>query len=456
MRKARPAGGKDETMKKLISLLLITAVLLGSFVFALPAGALVKEDLPTDGTPVEFVLETMKQDEKRLGLSLSRQGIVTLTVTTDTPSLTMELSPASDRTYYKYLPEIQDKDFIGKTTVTKTYTLYLAADDYELTLQHLGDAANIRVSATFKAVVSDNTVNFPANKNVRYFLGEWEELTAYRVVVKKNYRLSFTLNHNFNIGFVITDDSEKIYCAKEFSAANYKAKNETVNICLTKGTYYIGLVNMAEDFEWGSGSGYLKMQVKPYIYAPTGLKVITRKTTSQTVTYQAQKGVAGYQVQCSDGYTSWAQTKTGTSLTCSFKGLQPGGKYKFRVRSYVVENGVKVFGAWSKTLCSCAKPNTPVIHTAMGGKKSAFIGVDWERKGVLAGYQIVYAYDSAFKSVAKKTNVKPESRNVPSQLYTQNGLISGRTYYVRAREYNVFNGVTYYGAWSNAKKVKVN
>ena len=82
-------------MKKLISLLLITAVLLGSFVFALPAGALVKEDLPTDGTPVEFVLETMKQDEKRLGLSLSRQGIVTLTVTTDTPSLTMELSPAS-------------------------------------------------------------------------------------------------------------------------------------------------------------------------------------------------------------------------------------------------------------------------------------------------------------------------------------------------------------------------
>ena len=442
-------------MKKIISVLLITAVLLGSLVFAIPAGA-AKQALPLDGTPVEFSLERMKQYDQCLELSPSKQGVLTLSVTTDAPSLTLELYIASDHTYYKYFPEINHDDFAGKTTVTKTYTVYLAADDYELYIQLGGEAANIRVSASFKAVPSDNIVNFPVNKNVRYFLGEWEELTAYRVVVKKDYRLSFTLNHNFNIGFVITDDSEKIYYAKEFSAANYKAKNETVNICLTKGTYYIGLVNMAEDFEWGSGTGYLKMQVKPYISAPTGLKVITRKTTSQTVTYQAKKGVAGYQVQCSDGYTDWAQTKTGTSLTCSFKGLQPGGKYKFRVRSYIIENGVKVFGAWSKTLSSCAKPNTPVINMAMGGKKSAFIGVDWERKGVLAGYQIVYAYDSAFKSVAKKTNVKPESRNVPSQLFTQNGLISGRTYYVRAREYNVFNGVTYYGAWSNAKKVKVN
>ena len=442
-------------MKKVIGFLLITAVLLGSFVFALPAGALAKQALPTDGTPVEFVLETMQQHERHLALSLARQGIVTLSVTTDKPSLTIELSLSRDQTAYKYLPEINEDDFVGKTTVTKTYTLYLAADNYELTLQHLGDAANIRVAATFKEVVSDNTVNLPANKNVRYFLGEWEELTAYRVIVKKDYRLSFTLNHIFNIGFLITDDSEKIYYAKAFTAADGKAKNESINICLKKGIYYIGLVNMAEEFEWGGGAGYLNMQVKPYIPAPTGLKVITRKTTAQTVNYQAQKGVAGYQVQCSDGGTQWAQTKTGTSLTCSFKGLQPGGTYKFRVRSYVVENGVKVFGAWSKTLCSCAKPNTPKINMVMGGKQSALIGIDPETQGVLKGYQIVYGNDAAFKSVAKKTNVKPESRNVPSQLFTQNGLKSGRTYYVRAREYNVFNGVTYYGAWTGVKKVKV-
>ena len=434
-------------MKKLMSLLLITAVLLGSFVFALPAGALVKEDLPTDGTPVEFVLETMKQDEKRLGLSLSRQGVVTLTVTTDIPSLTMELSLASDRTYYKYLPEIDDDDFVGKTTVTKTYTLYLAADDYELTLQHLGDAANIRVAATFKEVVSDNTVHLPANKNVRYFLGEWEELTAYRVIVKKDYRLSFTLNHIFNIGFLITDDSEKIYYAKSFTAADGKAKNESINICLKKGIYYIGLVNMAEEFEWGGGAGYLNMQVKPYIPAPTGLKVITRKTTAQTVNYQAQKGVAGYQVQCSDGGTQWAQTKTGPKTSVTFSGLKAGINYKFRVRFYIkAADGKNYYSPWSTTLNSPTRPGETEI-TKLTGAKKAFTA-QWKQAG-FTGYQVQYSTNAKFTS-AKKVTVW----NAKTLKTTVKNLSANKTYYVRIRTFKTISNEHYFSYWSKSYSVK--
>ena len=39
--------------------------------------------------------------------------------------------------------------------------------------------------------------------------------------------------------------------------------------------------------------------------------------------------------------------------------------------------------------------------------------------------------------------------------YVIGGLKKGRTYYIRLRSYHVFNGMTYFGEWSNVMNCKV-
>ena len=412
------------------------------------------EALPLDGEVLQFTM-AVPITEKKFLITVGEQGKIDLCVTADAAYLAVRLFKSGECD--KFLFAIDGDSLAGADTCTKETEIYLAPGEYTLKLEHSGEvAANVSVAANFSAISTNNITNFPANKNVSFFLGEWEEFVAYRVVVKKDYRLKFTIYHNFPIGMLITDANEKLYyVSSEWNATFQKPKTETVNICLKKGTYFFAIANIAQEYEDGSGIGSVKMEVNPYIAAPDGFKVITRKTTSQTVSYNAVKGVAGYQVQCSDGGTQWAQTKTGTSLSCCFKGLTPGGTYKFRVRSYIVENGKKVYGAWSKTLCSCAKPADTQLALMPAPKGKIIVMWDIQNQYELLGYQIWYATDSKFKNVVKKADLAAPPSSPLAYSYKSTGFKSGKTYYVKIRKFNTFNGVSYYGAWSNAVKVKV-
>ena len=161
-------------------------------------------------------------------------------------------------------------------------------------------------------------------------------------------------------------------------------------------------------------------------------------------------GVTGYQVQCSDGGTKWAQNKVTSGNSAVFSGLTAGGKYKFRVRAYKKIDGVNYFSAWSPTLNSCAKPATVTLK-GVSSPKHTQIKTTWAKAGgVVSGYQIYYGKNASFTLLAAKKNVSGKS----TTSYTGKNFTKGRTYYVKVRTYTVFNGVTYYGAWSATKKVK--
>ena len=77
--------------------------------------------------------------------------------------------------------------------------------------------------------------------------------------------------------------------------------------------------------------------------------------------------------------------------------------------------------------------------------------IKWSGSSVFTGYQIQYAEDNAFTNNAvalKITDPKTYDTTVKS-------LVSGKTYYVRIRSYHVFEGMTYFGQWSNVISCKV-
>jgi hypothetical protein len=77
--------------------------------------------------------------------------------------------------------------------------------------------------------------------------------------------------------------------------------------------------------------------------------------------------------------------------------------------------------------------------------------VKWGASSNFTGYQIQYATDSAFT----KNAVAVKITNPQTTSYTVKSLTSGKTYYVRIRSYHEFNGMTYFGEWSNVLSCKV-
>lgn len=63
------------------------------------------------------------------------------------------------------------------------------------------------------------------------------------------------------------------------------------------------------------------------------------------------------------------------------------------------------------------------------------------------GYVVQYSTNKKFKSAKKVTSAKAS--------VTLKSLKKKKTYYVRVRAYRENDGVQYYGAWSNVKKVKI-
>ena len=77
--------------------------------------------------------------------------------------------------------------------------------------------------------------------------------------------------------------------------------------------------------------------------------------------------------------------------------------------------------------------------------------VKWEGSKVFTGYQIQYALDSKFIENVK--TVKIADAATYSKVIKK--LTTGKKYYVRVRSYHLFEGMTYYGQWSNVKSCKV-
>ena len=227
------------------------------------------------------------------------------------------------------------------------------------------------------------------------------------------------------------------------------------------GTGYV-FVTFKDDYK-GTCSASFK------IYLPA-----TTATTVENVgdgiklTWKAVDGAAGYVIyrrawsSTTDGWTDFVRWNNTTALNWTDTNVYAGTRYQYGVKAYFARRTDPVTGAQIGgnvgdnynlgevgPLKTTVRITTRTLSSVTAGSKQ--MTVKWSGSSVFTGYQIQYATDSAFTKNAvaiKITNPKTVSTVIKS-------LTKGTTYYVRIRSYHVFNGMTYFGGWSNVKSCKV-
>lgn len=81
-----------------------------------------------------------------------------------------------------------------------------------------------------------------------------------------------------------------------------------------------------------------------------GLKASSRKKSSITVTWDKERGAAGYVVYVSADGKKWTKVTTTTKNTATASNLTKNKYYYFKVRAYSKATGSTVYGAYSATL----------------------------------------------------------------------------------------------------------
>jgi len=440
-------------MKRVCSIALVLVTVLSIFACSFAAGALVPE-LPLDGTVVSGAT-TKDSHYVSYAFKLEKKGSVSFTFLADKNIQTVSLRNETTG-QFKSVMTFSAADFKDNWTCQKTATMYLEKGDY--TFEVYGYETEFKVNAQYKEyTLKNSSYTLSASATSDYLFNEWSTPKSHKLIVKKPYRIIFTVTHYMPIALNIKDADGNVYVSatKYKNGTADKAEVQTIVLNLKKGTYSLnlraepGLENACET----GGIYTIGVKAKPYVKAPANLKAVTRKTDSQTVSYSALKGVDGYQVQCSDGGKKWAQTKTGTSLTCRFTNLKPGAKYKFRVRSYVIEDGKKFYGDWSEVLNSATNPEEPAMVSAASAKP-AHITVQWKKgEGVCTGYEICYSNSSSFKTVLRSDKVKAGDKDL--QTYTLSGFARYKVCYIRVRTFTTFATKDYYSDWSKTTSVIV-
>ena len=91
---------------------------------------------------------------------------------------------------------------------------------------------------------------------------------------------------------------------------------------------------------------------------------------------------------------------------------------------------------------------TRVLNSVTGGSKQ--ITAKWAGSSNFTGYEVQIATDAAFTKDVKTVKIT----NAKTYETTIKSLKAGTTYYVHVRSYHEFNGMTYFGGWSNVLSAK--
>ena len=258
--------------------------------------------------------------------------------------------------------------------------------------------------------------------------------------------------------FVVKDKNGQVI---DPSCYNYRYREN-----VKAGTGYV-IVTFKGDYA-GTGRGWFK------IYLPaTEHTYVENVSNGIKVTWDPVEGAAGYVIyrrawsSTTNGWTTFERWNNTTDTTyidgadANHK-VYAGSRYQYGVKAYFARRTDPVSGATIGgnvgdnfnlgevgPLKTTVRITTRTLNSVTAGTKQ--MTVKWGASSQFTGYQIQYATNSAFTQNAKAikiTNPKTVSTVIKS-------LTSGKTYYVRLRSYHEFNGMTYYGGWSNVKSCKV-
>ncbi len=232
------------------------------------------------------------------------------------------------------------------------------------------------------------------------------------------------------------------------------------------GTGYV-IVTFKRDYE-GTCRGFFKIYLPP-----TTTTTVENVGNGIKLTWSPVEGAAGYVIyrrawsSTTDGWTTFERWNNTTGTTYidgaddSHK-VYAGTRYQYGVKAYFARRVDPVTGATIGgnvgdnfnlgevgPLKTTVRITTRVLNSVTAGSRQ--MTVKWTPSRNFTGYQIKYATDANFTKNVKA--IKITDWSTAEKIIT--GLTRGTTYYVTIRSYHEFNGMTYFGEWSNVKSCRV-
>ena len=148
------------------------------------------------------------------------------------------------------------------------------------------------------------------------------------------------------------------------------------------------------------------------------------------------------------GWTTFERWNNTTQTTWTDTKVYAGTRYQYGIKAYFndpMDNyNLGVVGPLKTTV----RITTRTLNSVTPGSKK--LTAKWSGSTVFTGYQVQVATDAKFTKDVKTVTIN----KAKTYEATVKGLKAKTTYYVRVRSYHIFEGMTYYGGWSNVKSGK--
>ena len=213
------------------------------------------------------------------------------------------------------------------------------------------------------------------------------------------------------------------------------------------GTGYI-------DVQWKEGGPTLTVFFKIYLPGTSEMHVENR-ADGVRITWQPVEGAKGYVIYrrawnlTSSGWTGFKRWNNTTDTAWTDTKVYAGTRYQYGIKAYFTDPTDSYNLGFVGPLKTTVRITSRTLLGVDPGDKE--MTVRWSGSRYFTGYQIRYSTDPSFKPVAVSFKVaRPDAYRS-----TIKNLVSGTTYYVQIRSYHEFEGMTYYGEWSDALSCKI-
>ena len=443
-------------MFKRFAALLLSLILLLTLLPAAAADGGAEQDAPEGKKPIEETTDGAKNifSDDGLSIGLNRYSVA-----------------AAGETYYRpFKPEKTDTYVFCSVGSSDTYGYLLDGDRNQLKSDDdSGDGFNFRIA---RELTAGQTYYL----GVRYY--STSTTGSIDVIVEQQNPDPFdgTVEWNTNdlqfkgaTPYVIANGAAQTprFTVKDAAGNPIDADNYTYYFRenVNAGTAYVIVIMR------GAYSGTLRGWFKIYLPA-ANLTAVENIIDGIRLTWEPVDGAAGYVVyrrawsSKTNGWTAFARWDN-TTDTMWIDGVDAthkvyaGSRYQYGVKAYFARRTDPVSGATiggntgdNYNLGVVSNLRTTVRITTRDLTKlvarSRKITASWSGSKNFTGYEVQSATDIDFQS-----NVKTVRITDPKTYSTTIGSLSNSyMYYVRLRSYHEFEGMTYYGGWSNVLCVK--
>ena len=173
---------------------------------------------------------------------------------------------------------------------------------------------------------------------------------------------------------------------------------------------------------------------------PEGLSSAMNTSSSNTITWKSVNGASGYTVYQWAGVNDPNKKILGDTEYPYFTnaGKSSGTMYSYKVKAYYISDNVKQYSKPAQVV-TCTLPENVTVTTAK--RSGSNISLAWNKVSKATGYEIYVKSGSSWKKLTTTSG----------KGYTAKNLSGTKTFRIRA--YRKYNGVNYYGAYTE-KTVK--